>query len=74
MSKFRATETTSATRWKQYTGGGLPVTFADGERPKAIFLSSAGTVTLKGEDDVELTFTPAIGVPIQGTANGPGCG
>lgn len=65
MAGFRSTATTSARRWKTYASGSLPVVFADGERPKAIFLNDVGNVTLLGEDGVSGTFTPAVGVPIQ---------
>jgi hypothetical protein len=61
---FRQTSTTSASKWRHYTSG-FPIIFSNGERPKAVFLNDAGNVTLVGEDDVQATFTPAIGVPIQ---------
>jgi hypothetical protein len=63
--KFRATEVTSAARWVEYAAGALPVSFTSGQRPKAIFINAAATVTLVGEDDNSVVFTPAPGIPIQ---------
>ena len=61
---FRQSSTTSASKWKHYTAG-FPIIFTTGERPKAIFLNDAGNVTLVGEDGNQVTFVPAIGIPIQ---------
>lgn len=65
MSSFRTNETTSATKWVSYAAGSLPVVFEAGKFPKAIFTNEAQNVTLIGEDGNSVTFTPAIGVPIQ---------
>lgn len=58
------TSTTPATKWASYAAGALPVTFPEG-RPKAIMINDAGNVVLIGKDGVQVTFTPAVGVPIQ---------
>ena len=60
---FRQTSTTSASRWQSVSS--FPHVFENGERPKAIFLNAASTVTLIDEAGNSVSFVPAIGVPIQ---------
>jgi len=59
----RVSQTTPATRWVHYTAG-FPIVFT-GRVPKAIMLNDAGNVTLLDQDGNSVTFTPAVGVPIQ---------
>ena len=56
--------TTPATRWVSYAAGSLPKVFNE-RFPKAIMLNDAGNVTLLDSVGNSVTFTPAIGVPIQ---------
>lgn len=43
----------------------MPFTFENGKLPKAIFTNEAQNVTLIDWDGNSVTFTPAVGVPIQ---------
>lgn len=59
----KVSQTTPATRWIHYTSG-FPIIFKS-RFPKAIMLNDAGNVTLLDQDGNSVTFTPAIGVPVQ---------
>lgn len=65
MAGFRVSQTTPATRWELYAAGSLPKVFNNSRFPKAIFLNDAGNVTLLDADGNSVTFTPAVGIPIQ---------
>jgi len=54
---------TPVTRWVHYTGG-FPIEFTT-RIPKAIMLNDAGNVVLVDADNNSVTFTPAVGIPIQ---------
>ena len=60
----RITQTTPAIAWESIAQGSLPRVFIN-KFPKAIMLNEAGNVVLKGSDGAQVTFTPAVGVPIQ---------
>jgi hypothetical protein len=59
---MNTTRTTPATRWVHYVS--FPVVFTD-RYPKAIMLNDAGNVVLLDRSGNSVTFTPAIGIPIQ---------
>lgn len=65
MAGLRTTGTTPARRWISYAAGVMPVIFPSGAEPKAIFSNEAQNVTLIDSAGNSVTFTPAVGVPIQ---------
>ena len=62
----RISQTTPATLWESYASGALPQDFSgESRRPKAIMINDAGNVVLEDANGNQVTFTLAIGVPIQ---------
>lgn len=65
MAGLSVTSTTPATRWKSYLTGAMPIIFANGRFPKALFSNDSQTVTLLDATGESVSFVMAAGVPIQ---------